>query len=1532
MKTPVLMFLRVLLLLSCLLLSGKKCVAQTTLSDSFSTSLDYLANGIQGTIWDGVYLGAGEFANTGTGGGTAGATINCDANITANGVLSVTTTSTAWEGVDDDGFFLYKVVPGDFSAVVRVVSPYDNSAYNTAGLLVRAFSPGGNPLGGSEDYVSWTRFDQFGYANYLRNEVNGAVAQINPGGFPNNSYWLRIDRINGTNFQFYQRATAGDPWQLVNFPAPVSGTMLRRADFAGLPLQVGIMHATFNNALSVRFSDFSITSPHFDSIATPPTPVTDLAIDVGTNRNATLSWAAGAGSAGTLIAMWTGANVLKQRPVDGFTYAGNASFGTGDRLLATNYFVVYSGTGTSVEVTNLPAGETCHVAAFAYSGAGSATAYSPVAALGSFLVLEGVTTIASNIVVDPVAPALTNFVTIGGWETNGNFESWTTSGIAGATVFDGAIGGTASGANPQLSRLNFAGPDLDLGFFDQLEIRIRVPATFAGNIQIYYGVTNTPGINAARVITIPNALIPKDGAFHVYRVELGLERYWRGNLRDLRIDPLGNAASVGDAFAVDYIRVGDKAGDVYLPRYSTECPAPGAMNTFGRTVYSMESKHFRFLWDDSVASSGFWHPNMPHHTLRNLEETWQVYVNLLGYREPAESWNPANRNGNKYKVNMITWHSGYWAGGDGNTAFGYLNITPDGLRMDPPTWVIPHEVMHVFQFHQRDGGQTVDGSWSEGHANYGRELWLTYYRNLFPNDSGIDANYIHSAHMIVAHGRDYYLSWPFFLYLDENPDGLPDLGFGTMAKIWKQNLPGVYMYTTLENLTPVSNVKDIIGYFARRQLTFNYQNQVAITNALNSQSPTLWRRFITTDLVRRPDDTNWWRVPMEMAPMQGAYTIHELVPQGVGAGRVVTVNFRGLPDSSRGADWRASFIVISDTGVERYSPLWNSGSNSVTLVANENRVYLSVAGTPNTIQFTGFNDLTYPYRSHGSKQRLHYELQVFGATPCESNNGGTAGLVQHANGGGWRALTATVDPTAYVGPNARVLNTARVRANARIEDFAVVRDSAIVTNNAVVSGHALVMNSAVIRNNAKVRDWAVVSGSSVVGDYGRVLERAQVRAGAVTNWGTAKGSAILEGGYVAGWGVIDGDFQTGRIVTNGFAFGHLPFTGVPDNWIRVAPDRQFANYEFATANDSMTRDQIGVTDAYLIGSPSWRLSDSGRTGTLYFNGTNQYAVLDKSLLDHKELSITAWVKWSGGVTNQPVWYFGSAPTNCMYFTPADGSGRARFILRRSGGEETLTANASLATGIWHHVAVTFSNSIAARLYINGALQEEKFFSFTPDQLNAPNTATATPHHYFARGADPDQPFFNGSIDSVMFYSRPLTNAEIAAMVPANSAPVLSAVTNRTVNPGFNLSITNTATDANLPWQALTYSLIQGPVGSELNPQTGVFTWRPTMAQAGTTNAVSIRVADNGAPSLSATQSFSVIVNPNLPPQLTPTFADDGQFSIHVDGIEGPDYTVETSTNLVDWTILFSTNSPALPFDWSDTVSDPARFYRVLIGP
>ncbi|HEU5395946.1 MAG TPA: fibronectin type III domain-containing protein, partial [Verrucomicrobiae bacterium] len=366
------------------LLESPRAPAQAIFSDSFAAHHNYLTNGLAGTLWDGVYFAAGDFDNTGLGGGGPGATVQCDADLTAAGTLSVQTTGTAWEGGDDDGFYLFKIVPGDFSMSVHVVSPYNNSAYNTAGLQARAFGANGDPPGGSENFVSWTRFDEYSFANYLRSEVNGGVAQINPGDFPNTNYWLRMDRVGGTNFYFYQKSTKAGVWQPVTFPAPVNGAILRRLDLAGKPLQAGIIHATYNGLLGVQFTDFSLAESNVAFAAAPSAPT---GLMLATNANGLMiSWSPAVGAAGSLVMMWTGTNVMQEMPADGFAYSGNGNFGFGSSLAGAGYFAVYNGSGTNVLVDNLVPNTTYQVAVFSYSGSGNSIAYNHAPITGSITV------------------------------------------------------------------------------------------------------------------------------------------------------------------------------------------------------------------------------------------------------------------------------------------------------------------------------------------------------------------------------------------------------------------------------------------------------------------------------------------------------------------------------------------------------------------------------------------------------------------------------------------------------------------------------------------------------------------------------------------------------------------------------------------------------------------------------------------------------------------------------------------------------------------------------------------------------------------------------------------------------------------------------------------------------------------------------------------------------------------------------------------------------------------------------------------
>ncbi len=165
----------------------------------------------------------------------------------------------------------------------------------------------------------------------------------------------------------------------------------------------------------------------------------------------------------------------------------------------------------------------------------------------------------------------------------------------------------------------------------------------------------------------------------------------------------------------------------------------------------------------------------------------------------------------------------------------------------------------------------------------------------------------------------------------------------------------------------------------------------------------------------------------------------------------------------------------------------------------------------------------------------------------------------------------------------------------------------------------------------------------------------------------------------------------------------------------------------------------------------------------------------------------------------------------------------------------------------------------------------------------------------------------------------------------NTAPTMGAVPDQTVNVGVTLLVTNTASDSD--GDTLTFSPANTfPATATVNAA-GLFSWRPLVSQANTTNVIQIQVTDSGAPPLSATNSFNVFVNAVTNPVIGSVNFSPGQVNLIVNGPLGPDYTLWTSTNLLDWQTVLTTNSPPIPFTVTDTnFADPERFYKFQIGP
>ena len=171
------------------------------------------------------------------------------------------------------------------------------------------------------------------------------------------------------------------------------------------------------------------------------------------------------------------------------------------------------------------------------------------------------------------------------------------------------------------------------------------------------------------------------------------------------------------------------------------------------------------------------------------------------------------------------------------------------------------------------------------------------------------------------------------------------------------------------------------------------------------------------------------------------------------------------------------------------------------------------------------------------------------------------------------------------------------------------------------------------------------------------------------------------------------------------------------------------------------------------------------------------------------------------------------------------------------------------------------------------------------------------------------------------------------IVLSNSPPVLAPIGNQAVHPGMTVVITNSATDPDSA-QSLSYSLDPGaPPAASIGSANGIFSWAPDSTYANTTNGITVRVMDNGAPPLSDAQTFDVAVVPLV---FEPVILSNNVLTLSWSSISGLTYRVQYTTNLSgsNWTTLppdvTATGDTASTTD--TTQPDMQRFYRVFVVP
>lgn len=355
-----------------------------SITNNFTSSADFVAHGVTGSMWDGVYLGFGDVPG-GNDNGDVGYTLQ--ANETVNpGYLTVQSSQTDWAGAGDDGFFLFKVVAGDFDVSVENVEPFDNTPYHFGGLLVRAFTTNGPAWGApfgtagvtaSENWLNITRFNEFSIGDQIRYATNANDIQIsapynsgitNYNGETTDNRYFRITRV-GDTFTFYDKTNQADAW--------VMETNIARPDLDGIPMQVGIEDATFSSSTpTTYYTDFELTGTNVNPSVVLPADPTGLSASISSSNAVKFSWTPGAGSSGSLLVIRKNNSMATSvKPINAYNYTAVTNFAGGDNL-GGNIYVVYVGSGSSATITGLGSiVDTNYAAVYSYSGSGSSIVY-----------------------------------------------------------------------------------------------------------------------------------------------------------------------------------------------------------------------------------------------------------------------------------------------------------------------------------------------------------------------------------------------------------------------------------------------------------------------------------------------------------------------------------------------------------------------------------------------------------------------------------------------------------------------------------------------------------------------------------------------------------------------------------------------------------------------------------------------------------------------------------------------------------------------------------------------------------------------------------------------------------------------------------------------------------------------------------------------------------------------------------------------------------------------------------------------------
>jgi hypothetical protein len=235
--------------------------------------------------------------------------------------------------------------------------------------------------------------------------------------------------------------------------------------------------------------------------------------------------------------------------------------------------------------------------------------------------------------------------------------------------------------------------------------------------------------------------------------------------------------------------------------------------------------------------------------------------------------------------------------------------------------------------------------------------------------------------------------------------------------------------------------------------------------------------------------------------------------------------------------------------------------------------------------------------------------------------------------------------------------------------------------------------------------------------------------------------------------------------------------------------------------DSSTNGRNGT----FSGLPAWT-TNGALAGALNFSGTNdcvRQSAGSNTLNGLNAFTVALWLKPVSANANQGFLTGDDSSTNATLsfstknFAACGNSTNVIDVVvpTTQGVVHRTSASSALKPGTWQHIALTWTNGEAPKLYLNGQL-DQPLSGFVP----VSGVLTNCPQFIIGKGGLNSPASWNGGMDDVRIFDKALSAEEILSLADTttNHAPVVDAGPDVSVQIGFTVTLTGTVSDDGQP--------------------------------------------------------------------------------------------------------------------------------------